>query len=252
MERRVRILITREAGRAAETSALVLERGWEPIVFPTIEICPPEDSARFKQVIARINDFTWVVFQSRSATEPFWNVLRELGQVVCGPRFAAVGDTTARALQALGVGPVLTPSRQDGEGLAEALCCEVSPGDRVLVLRAEGGRDVVAERLRARGVSVEEVVAYRTVPRKVPEDEVQRLLSGPRPTAALFMSPSAFKGYVLALGPHARAFLEGSILCAIGGTTAEAMKAEGMAPTLVSPKPSVEAALAAIAAVLRG
>ncbi len=251
------ILVTREADKAAETARRIEERGGIPLVFPTIETVPPEDSGPLRDALADLGSWDFVAFPSRTAVAMVVRACADLGRSLprAGrPRFAAVGEGTARALVDLGVRDILVPdpSRQDGEGLADALVRLGVAGARVLIPRAEQGREVLATTLRDAGASVTEVVAYRTLPRAVPEAEVRALIEGPRPDAALFFSPSAFSAFLGALGDvRARAFLSGVVLCAIGRTTARAMSAAGLPPRTVPPRPSVDAALDAIAGCMR-
>lgn len=247
------VLVTREADKAAETARVIEERGGIPLVFSAIETVPPEDLGPLYDAVRSLDSYDWVAFPSRTAVAALVRACADLGVSLersGRPRFAAVGEGTARALADHGIRDVVVPAatRRDAQGLAEVLIRLGVAGARVLIPRAEQGREVLATALREAGASVSEVVAYRTLPRAVPEDEVKALLGGPRPDAALFFSPSAFHGLLNALGAdRARAFLSGVILCAIGRTTARAMSDAGLPPDTIAAAPSVEAALDAVA-----
>lgn len=236
------VLVTRETERALETAAAIEARGGRALLFPTIEVAPPEEESPLEEALRGIYDYGLVVVSSKSAVSAIQRVASRL-EIRLDPErlppFAAVGEKTALALKDLGVRKVYVPERQDALGLAEMLRSLEVRGP-VLVLRAEKGREVVARELRARGIEVHEVVAYRTLPRRIPTDEVERLLGGERPEVALFMSPSAFNAFVGALGLEvARPYLSSVILCALGETTAQAMKDLGFEPTLVPPTPDL-------------
>jgi uroporphyrinogen III methyltransferase/synthase len=78
-----------------------------------------------------------------------------------GVRVAAIGPGTAAALSRRGIAADIVPERFVAEGLVEALAdVEVS---RALVARARGGRDVLADALRARGAGVDLLDLYETV-----------------------------------------------------------------------------------------
>lgn len=251
------VLVTREADKAAETARAIEERGGVPVIFPTIETVPPEDPGPLHDAIRSLDFWDWVAFPSRTAVAAVVQACADLGGSLARggrPRFAAVGEGTVRALADHGIRDVLVPDpdRQDAEGLAETLIRAGASGARVLIPRAEQGRDVLASALREAGACVTEVVAYRTLPREVRGDEVEALLRGPRPDVALFFSPSAFRAFLGALGgDRARAFLSGAVLCAIGRTTARAMSEAGLSPDAVPGRPSVEAALDAVARLAR-
>ena len=77
---------------------------------------------------------------------------------------APSGSATAEQLARYGIKVDLVPSEYRAEALAGALAAHGSLDEvRVLLPRADIGREVVAESLRAGGALVTEVVAYRTV-----------------------------------------------------------------------------------------
>jgi uroporphyrinogen-III synthase len=242
-----RILVTRESDKAAQTAREVAARGAVPVVFPTIEFAPPADAGRLDEAIQRLASYDWVVVASQTGATVIADVAQRLGATLAGPRWAAVGEATARVLREAGVAKVLVPSRRDAEGLLAAVLVAGAGAGRVFVPRAEGGREVVAAGLRAAGATVDDVVAYRTVTHRCDDGAIEALLSGPRLDAALFMSPSAFDGLVEILGTaRVEALLEGVATIAIGPTTAAAMRAQGFEPALVPSEPSVKAALDAL------
>src|SRR5207249_630199 len=53
------------------------------------------------------------------------------------------------------------PERSDSQTLLQELDLEALRGRRVLILRGETGRELLADELRAAGVLVEQVAAYR-------------------------------------------------------------------------------------------
>src|SRR5690606_17519067 len=107
-------------------------------------------------------------FTSPNAVEYFFNAFylarsdaRELG----APRIAAVGPGTAAKLKEYHVGTDLMPKKYVAEALAEAFEKEVGSIENTTMLwvRAKGARDVIAARLSAAGVILDEAIAYQTV-----------------------------------------------------------------------------------------
>jgi len=99
-------------------------------------------------------------------------------------------------------------------------------GLRILVPRADIGREVVADELRKQGADVTEVVAYRTVavePEREGEPDVYRMLLERRIDVVTFTSASAVRNFVKLLGPEPAAdLLRTTIVASIGPVTAEA------------------------------
>jgi uroporphyrinogen III methyltransferase / synthase len=153
------ILVTRPAGQAQRLAALVEAAGGRAILFPAIEIEP------LGRPLPPPEEFDLLVFVSPTAVQC-------AGARVKGSsaRVAAVGSGTRRELQALGFADVVAP--RDG-GDSEALLAlpelQQVAGKRILIIRGEGGRELLADSLTARGGEVEYFECYRrVVPRADP------------------------------------------------------------------------------------
>jgi uroporphyrinogen III methyltransferase/synthase len=178
----IAILVTRPGG---ETDPLVQElrhRGYRVHAVPTVDTEPVELAAR------SLETFDWIVLTSARGVQA-------LDQLPSGPRFAVVGPETARALRARGVEPSHVPARADGSDLGDSL--PDVKGKRIALVRASAAASDLPNRLRERGATVEEVVAYRTV--EGPAASVEQLrtaLSDPDLSAVIFASGSAVRGFV--------------------------------------------------------
>lgn len=249
-----RILVTREAEKAAETARAIESRGGVAVSFPCIATFPPVDAGPLRAALAGLSAYDRVVVSSPTGARVLVEGVAPgaLGPGALGAtRLYAVGRATARTLEAAGARDVAVPDRQDGDGLLERLQADGAGAGRTLVLRAEQGREVVVAGLQAVGAAVDAVVAYRTA-RAVPEPgAVEALLAQPPVDAALFLSPSALEGFLGILGDErARAVLGDALTVAIGRTTASCMLCRGFPPGLVPDRPDLEAVLDAVAARL--
>jgi len=72
-----------------------------------------------------------------------------------------VGAATAQALAALGCAPDLMPEHYDSEGLLALPALAHPAGQRVLIVRGEGGRALLGETLAGRGAQVYFAEVYR-------------------------------------------------------------------------------------------
>jgi uroporphyrinogen-III synthase len=145
------VLITRPRDLAAGLAALVERAGGKPFLFPAIEIerLPPP------AILDRAREFDLAVFVSPSAVEA-------AGPGRRWPRTAAIGAGTRQALERLGVGPVIAPKgAADSEALLALPELQDLAGRRVLVVRGEGGRPLLADTLASRGARVEHAECYR-------------------------------------------------------------------------------------------
>lgn len=164
-----RIGITRPLEQAEPQIERLLELGAEPVLMPLLEIRPPQDSTPVDSVLDRLHEFSWIVFTSANGVQGLLHRLWERGgdwRQLAGCRLACIGDSTAAALEAFHLRADLVPGEFCSEALADSLIerhrhpSETLPSGPLLWARANRGRDVLPDRLRAAGLSLEEVVVY--------------------------------------------------------------------------------------------
>lgn len=159
-----RILVTRPAVQAAALAEMIAAHGGEAVCFPLLEIVPVDDWQAFDAIAARLDTYAIAVFISPNA------VALGLPRLLAGRpwparlRAAAIGPGTVQALADRGIGEVIVPrERFDSEALLALppLQADRVAGEHVLILRGDGGRELLADTLRARGATVDAVACYR-------------------------------------------------------------------------------------------
>jgi uroporphyrinogen-III synthase len=156
-----RIVVTRAADQAGGLAAQLAQRGATVVNVPVIELVDPLDGgAALRSAVADLDSVDWVVLTSANGARRFCTAVGNVADRHRVPRIAAVGPATAAVLHDAGWNVDLIPAAAVAESLAE----EFPRGDGVVVLiRPEVARDVVAPALRAKGWTVNAVVAYRNV-----------------------------------------------------------------------------------------
>ena len=175
------ILVTRPAGVADPLVDELESRGYRVIAVPTVALRPVEAAW------PELERFDWIVLTSAAGVEALPATPR-------GPRWAAVGRSTANALRARGVEVDLVPAESNGSALGAAL--PDPQGARVLLVRASLADPDLLVALRERGAEVAEVTAYRTL--EGPDesrDPLRRALADPDLAAVVFASGSAVRGF---------------------------------------------------------
>jgi uroporphyrinogen-III synthase len=156
-------------------------------------------------------------------------------------RHAAVGTATAAALRGRGIVPEVTGTG-GGASLADALVHLLGAPTEATVLypRSERSDGVLATRLRAAGVTVDDPVAYRIGPGDPPA-VVAALRAGP--AVVTFASPSAVSGVHDAVADDAvaRDALARTVSVSIGPTTSDALVRAGRAPDAEATEPTFTA-----------
>ena len=158
-----RILVTRPAAQAAALAQLIAARGGEPICFALLEIAPADDPQPLQQAIARLDDYALAVFISPNAVDYSLPSILKLRPWPSALQAAAIGQSTVAQLATYGIESVIAPlQRFDSEALLElpAMQAEQVAARRVLILRGNGGRELLAETLIQRGAAVDCVTCY--------------------------------------------------------------------------------------------
>jgi len=195
------VVITRPRQQAEPLARAVAALGRTPVVLPLLEISPLADDAELRRVLAGLASYALVAFVSPNAIEA---AFAHIGQWPQGVDIAVVGEGSRAALAKYGVaeGTVRIhcpqdPAHSDSEHLLRALDLAQLAGRRVLVVRGEGGRELLPDALRGAGAAVETVAAYRrAVPALGPELATQ--LGGllPGPNDWIITSSEALRGLV--------------------------------------------------------
>jgi uroporphyrinogen-III synthase len=159
-----RILVTRPRGQAVALGDAIRAKGGVPVFFPLLEIAPIDDLAPLRRAASRLGEYAIVVFISPNAVEYGLPALLENRVWPDGTHVAAIGPGTEKALARRGVGKVLLPSvRFDSEALLELPVFQKERVEdrKVLIVRGDGGRELLADTLTERGAAVESLSCYR-------------------------------------------------------------------------------------------
>ncbi|MDE1182886.1 fused uroporphyrinogen-III synthase HemD/membrane protein HemX [Paraburkholderia sp.] len=198
------VVVTRPAGQSDALMAELAAAGVASLEFPLIDIAPALDVAPLRAALAALSDYALVVFVSPNAVDyafghydAIWPHALPVG--VVGP--GSVAALARHGVEAPAYTVISPSSGVDDDGArfdSEALFAAIDArsgeasldGKRVLIVRGDGGREWLADRLREAGAEVETVAAYR---RLVPEPavgawtQVHALLTG-KPHAWLITS----------------------------------------------------------------
>lgn len=250
----LRVLITRPAEQAESFAQALRERGAAAIELPMIRIEPPLDPAPLTAAVSALRSYQWLVFTSQNGVRAFFAELTRQGldsRHLFGLRIAAIGPSTAEALEPYGVRADLVPSSFRGEALAESMLREqgdtTMQGVRVLLPRAAVARDVLPDTLRAAGAVVHVVEAYRTHGAS-PEtaDAVRGLLERGEIDVIAFTASSTVSHTLAAVGDDAAQRLHGLTLASIGPITTDTATAHGLSVTLTADEYTIPGLVAAL------
>jgi uroporphyrinogen-III synthase len=242
---RARILVTRSARQSSELANHLRALGAEPILLPALELTAPTSFAALDAALARLDTFHWLIFTSANAVEAFHRRLQSAPTSAKKLRIAAIGPSTARALQAIGLSADLIPPQAVAESLTAALLPHARQPDgsptRFLLVRAEQAREHLPETLRAAGAEVTLAPAYRTL---IPQDSIPTLRAlfapGADPLHAITFTSSSTVHNLLALCEAAEvAFPLGPLRISIGPITSQTLRDASLPPDAEAPEATI-------------
>ena len=165
------LLVTRPRPQCADWLARLAALGVKAAALPLIEILPARDPGPVQAAWEALQAVDLAVFVSPNAVEQFF--AHALGNWPAHTLAACVGPGSAQALLDRGVpaAQVVQPAADAASLDSEHLWAQLSPrrdwaSARVLLLRGDGGREWLAQRLAEAGACVDAVTVYhRAAPR---------------------------------------------------------------------------------------
>lgn len=180
-----RLLVTRAVHQSSAQQALIHSLGGTAVCLPLIQIEPVSESdpayADSKQHILDLDLYQTVIFVSPNAAkigvefiEDFWP------QLPIGIDWIGIGQQTVKQLLQLGISAWSSDDGYDSEALLSSDRFQQVKDQRILILRGNGGRDLMKNTLTERGAKVDYgTVYYRRLPSYSEQTVKQKLLDEP-------------------------------------------------------------------------
>jgi uroporphyrinogen-III synthase len=175
------VAITRPFAQTEPLVARLRASGIDARNFPLLDIQPLPDTRELEKVLKRLSDYEMVAFVSPNAIDA---AFEHIDHWPAGLTAAVVGEGSRMALARYGLTPdraaIVSPvnlQRTDSETLLEVLDLPALAGKKVLIVRAETGRELLADRLRDAGIQVEQVAAYRRCPPQMNDVRTSELMN---------------------------------------------------------------------------
>lgn len=236
-----RVLVPRGGSWGDGVAASLRRQGAVPVVAPLINFAPTTDQDALDAALAQLADgqFDWLTVTSATTVDVLFAHRAVIPRTT---KVAAVGETTAAALQAVGYEVALVPDEDNSAAGMAAQLIALEPGPRrILTLRSEIAKPVLARSLVDAGHDVRSVVAYRTVGVPV-TDRIRRDVESGRINAILVTS-----GSVAAQVREQFPQIPGTtLLAAIGPRTAKDAREAGLSVSVIADRQTVDALIDAV------
>jgi len=249
-----RLLVCRPRHQAADSARAIQRRGAVAQLLPLIEIEAIADGAALHDALPRVRDFDWVIFTSANGVQQFQNAVARAGKdarVFGRAKIAVIGPGTAKSFQLWGIAPDLVAEEHVAEGLARQILA-LGAAQSALLVRAVEARDALPDALRAAGLQVDIVAAYRT--RKLADEQRQQLraqLKSRSVDAVLLTSSSMADALMAALAPDAHSLLSNVCVASIGPITTATLEGHGIVADVTASTYTVDGLLEALESYYR-
>jgi uroporphyrinogen-III synthase len=178
------VIITRPPHQAQNLVKKLAQMERQTVVYPLFEIEAISDNPELDLAVQNLTTFALVVFVSPNAIDALF--ARAPALALSWPMTVAIGVVGAASRQALlkyGVDEhkarifcPTNPERTDSETLLVELDLPALQGAKVLIVRADSGRDFLADALAAVNIEVQSVTAYKRVTPAFDENRRAQLL----------------------------------------------------------------------------
>ena len=262
-----RVIVTRATRQASALADKISALGGEPWEFPTIEIVPPHSFYQLDESINCIGKYQWIIFTSVNGVQAFFGRLKFLRKDVRdlkGIKLCAIGPRTKTELEQFGLIVDYVPEEYRAEaiikGLSDKIVSEdgftdVNHGERVLLPRAETARELLPKALSEKGVTVDEITAYRTIQGKGDIQQITELLQSKRAHAVTFTSSSTVTNFVNMLNvenpdeigaDNLSEFLQDVVVASIGPITSQTAQKLGINVDVEAKEYTIDGLVAAL------
>jgi uroporphyrinogen III methyltransferase/synthase len=248
-----RVLVTRARSQASRLRALLEEEGAWCVEFPAIRVVPVHDPADLDSALKAIRSYDWITFSSANGVKGVRSRMDALGvdsRAFAGVSVAAIGPATAASVQELlAIRPDLVPAEYVSESVVDEFRTRPVKRKRVLVVRSDIGRDVLAQGLRDLGAHVDEVVAYQTKAPADSGDKARLFFSEDEGGIDIvtFTSSSSVDNLVKLLGRDSN-LIDGAVTACMGPITAGRARQLGVRVDIVAAEQTMEGLVGAIVA----
>ena len=175
-----RVLVTRPAPDNQSLCDQLATAGWSPMPLPLFEIAafdePTAQAAQVRNQIMNLDLYCAVIVVSKHAAriggdwiDQYWP------QLPIGIEWLAIGKATANVLAGYDIHAGTSELGIDSEALLNhpALSAEKIAHQRILIMRGDSGRDLLADTLRQRGAQVDYCDLYHRQAVTYPIEEIK-------------------------------------------------------------------------------
>lgn len=247
-----KILITRPVEQSEELAVLISCLGGEPVKFPVIAVVPPDSWEAADHAIESLSEYNWVIFTSVNGVSSFMGRITGLGRdvrdVFYDVKICTVGVKTADAVEPYGLHVDFVPADFRAEAIVKGLKGIAGIGQKILIPRAEVGREILPEELAKMGLNVDVVPVYKVVRPDIDVSWLREMLNKKEIDVVTFTSGSTVRNFIEFIGTEEyKILLKGIKMACISPVTANSVRKYGIDVDIVPDRFTIEDLAEAIA-----
>ncbi|PSJ45126.1 uroporphyrinogen-III synthase [Zobellella endophytica] len=154
-------LVVRPEPQAQGLCQALQQAGHQPVATPLLSFAEGAGLAGLPALFGSLSPRDYVIAVSVPAVNFADNALNKQGLPWPDASYVAVGSATGKAFSAIGLTGVAVPEDSRSEGVISLPELRQLHGRRVVILRGDGGRDLIAPTLAQRGARVMYCEVYR-------------------------------------------------------------------------------------------
>ncbi|WP_456472934.1 uroporphyrinogen-III synthase [Methanocaldococcus sp.] len=221
----MKVVITRPKERSEVFAKLLKKEGFEPILFPTLEIVYNKD------VKVDLNKYDWIIFTSPSGVIGLYNILDDKEKdIVKDKKIAVIGEKTAKTFKKyFGKFPDIIPKEYTAEKLLEELKKVINGNEKFLIPTTPSTRDILKNNLNA-----DLLFVYNSVEPKNLKEKIEKLKKELKDEKFIltFTSGLTAKNFFKYVDNEFSKIIEKNYIVAIGPITGKVIEEFGFKPLL--------------------
>jgi len=247
-----KIVITRPADQSDGFSERLSKLGGMPVKFPVIAVAPPDSWDAADSAIDHLEGYEWVLFTSVNGVNAFMGRVLErkrgIKEALAWVKICTVGLRTAEAVEQYGLQVDFVPGEFRAEAIVAGFQEMGAAGEKVLIPRAQIGREILPEELVKMGMKVDVVPVYKIVRPETDTSRLKAMLRNKEIDMVTFTSGSCVRNFIEILGAEEyKILLKGIKIACISPVTVDAARKYGLETDIVPGNYTVDDLVEAIA-----
>lgn len=221
-----RVLLTREARDNKDFAELIQAAGGEALSISMIGFRPSFLDEVVREKLENMNDYDWLVITSKHGVE---HSFRQTRKATTLPKIAVIGEKTEKALRQYGHIPHFVPSQFVAECFVEEFIPLLHKESKVLVVKGNLARNLIAERIKESGHTCDEVILYENAMPEESEEKLIEAISHEQIDVITFTSSSTVKHFMGVVEKHSlQSSISHCVIACIGPIAEQTAQSYGL------------------------